>query len=138
MRLLTLVAVSGLTLTPALAADPDYCILYAREYIIAQLPSQPPGYLTTITQTQLEFALSRNYSICLNKDTVAPTALSDSDWAQWLLKPSIVADRPTGISGLAPHSSEWNALCKKLYRTFRPSDGTVMVRTTMKRELCDQ
>lgn len=109
---------------PALAAEPELCRPYA----------------TKVAEQVIRFSWDRAYTTCLNSDEVPDAPATDVDAARLVVPGEVVlppGEAPAlGPSGAEAGSDEWKDWCRKNYRTFRSSDGTVVRHRNRKRVQC--
>ena len=158
-----LALITGLLIAaPALAADPEFCALWAREFVRIEVDHIGSAGLT---REKLRQTLDLYTGRCLKLDEepALPDRLESSDgaWLNWILAAQAAADEPdpgtvpatdnnegarnSGPAVAAPPSDDsesdakkaaFNAWCQKHFRSFRASDGTVVRRGSRTRIAC--
>ncbi len=147
----------GATLAVAYGAEEGYCSIWAREATRIGLAEASDVDLATLTPDVIKYALSRNFSICLNADEnpalPATPLASDSAWLEMAARN--VRDKLGQVSAGAkgagesaesssiqplPITSKYDpqdiAKCRRQFRSFDPKDNTVVERHHKRRQLC--
>lgn len=105
-----------LTCTPAFGASMDYCRPYAAQ----------------TAEMLMKYVWLRAYSSCLNSDEDPALPTSQASLFQLIPAPP-PAPGSVPATGFDP---KWVTECKKYYRTFQESDGTVIRKGSKRRVLC--
>jgi hypothetical protein len=107
-----------LTCTPAFGASVEYCKPYA----------------ASTTEMLVKYVWLRAYTSCLNADE--EPKLSPATQEALIQMMPVEPKTPEVAPEKPKFSAAWIAECRKYYRTFRESDGTVIRRGSKRRVLC--
>lgn len=109
-----------LTCTPAFGASVEYCKPYAAQ----------------TTEMLIKYIWLRSYTSCLNSDVEPKLTPATQESLIKLMPIPVQPEVPEAAPEKPKFSAAWIAECRKYYRTFRESDGTVIRRGSKRRVLC--